>query len=168
LRWGIAAAAAAIVIAFSVIFFNKSSTSSSTLYAQAYSLYEPVTSRGDVTLTPIEIAYINKDHAAVQKLFAAEPSPTPKQMLMAGVSYLETEKPAESVRIFKDLLAKNTAAGTRSFSDEANYYLALAELKNKNYAEAARLMEAVHADAGNPFRDKFSPGYIEKVKKLTK
>ena len=112
------------------------------------------------------MAYAAKDHATLEQLYAAAPSPSAKEMLMAGVDQLESHKASKAIEIFNALLAKNKEAASRAFTDEANYYLALAYLQNKNYTEALILMQTVSADKENPYSEKFPVDYMEKVKKL--
>jgi predicted PolB exonuclease-like 3'-5' exonuclease len=87
-------------------------------------------------------------------------------MLITGNAYIETNEPAAAVEVFQSLLAKNKTDNTTSYNDAASYYLALAFLKNKNYAAAAGLMQQIQADKENAYSTKFSTEYIDRVKKL--
>lgn len=167
LRYSIAAAASVILIFFAANLFNSSRTTADGLYAEGFTRFEPSADRGSAAeVSPLEKDYLVKNDSAVISLYNAEADPAAKDMLMAGIGYLETNRPAKAIEIFKSLLAKNTAAHTISFNDEASYYLALSYLKNKNYAAAAELMEKINADKENPYSVKFSQPYIEKIKKL--
>jgi tetratricopeptide (TPR) repeat protein len=167
LRYSIAAAASVILIFFAANLFNASRTSADGLYTEGFTRFEPSADRGTATeISPLEKTYVAKNDAALISLYTAESDPAPKDMLMAGIGYLETNRAPAAIEIFKSLLAKNTAAHTVSFNDEAVYYLALAYLKNKNYSNAVELMEKINADKENPYSIKFPRPYIDRIKKL--
>ena len=167
IRYSIAAAASVVLIFLGAQFFNQSKPSGDQLFAQAYTRFEPSAMRGAAADTfAIEKAYRAHHDADVIVLYHSGAVTRREEMLMAGISCLETNRAAEGVAILKSLVEKNTYTNLTAFNDEANYYLALALLKNKNYAEAAALMEKINADTNNPYRNKFPGSFTERVKKL--
>ena len=50
--------------------------------------------------------------------------------------------------------------------DAAEYYLALAYLKNNDYDQAIELMNTIHDNSSHLYTKKFSLKYIKRVKRL--
>jgi hypothetical protein len=50
--------------------------------------------------------------------------------------------------------------------DVAEYYLALAYLKNNDYDQAIELMNVIHDNSSHLYTKKFSRKYINRVKRL--
>ena len=48
--------------------------------------------------------------------------------------------------------------------DGAEYYLALAHLRNRDFDESIELMTKVHDDPNHMYHERFSSKYIKKVK----
>jgi hypothetical protein len=53
-----------------------------------------------------------------------------------------------------------------ALKDAAEYYLALAYLKNNDYDQSIELMNAIHANSTHFYTKKFSRKYINRVKRL--
>ena len=167
LRYSIAAAASVVLIFFGAQYFNRPKPSADRLFAESYTRFEPTAMRGAAADTSaIEKAYLSHHDADVIGLFRSAGVPETEEMLMAGISCLETNRAPEAITILNSLVEKNTYTNLTAFNDEANYYLALALLKNKNYSEAAALMEKINADTTNPYSNKFPGSFTERVKKL--
>ena len=167
IRYSIAAAASLILIFFAAEYFNEPAALGDQLYAQAYTRFEPSAMRGATADTAvIAKEFLEHNNTAVINTYREEAIHTPDHMLIAAISYLESNLTPEAVSILKALAEKNTQTTLPAFNDEANYYLALALLKNRNYSEAATLMEKINADKDNPYSSKFPASYTDRVKKL--
>ena len=167
-KYAVVAAACIILIFIAVDRYNYSKISADSLYAEQFTRYEPVASRGSIeTISATEKAYTTKNYNEVISIYRSTAFPDPKQMIMAGVAYLETSQALRAVEVFQSLLATNKLNNTTFFNDEASYYLALAYLKNRTYLPAVELMEKIHADKGNAYSQKFSDEYIDRVKKIS-
>ena len=163
----IAAAAAIVVGLFFVINKYTSSNSAESLYAAQFIVYEPQQSRGagEVAST-FTAAYRAADYAGVTEMYQSTPTPDQQQMLLAGIAYLELNKTQDAINSLLALQQKNISESSNRYNDDATFYLALAYLKNKNYAKAADLMEKIAADKNNPYASRFSATYIQHVKDL--
>ncbi|MEJ7610242.1 MAG: hypothetical protein WKF88_03580 [Ferruginibacter sp.] len=167
LRYSIAAAASVLLLFFAARFFDDPLSTADQFYNEGYSRYEIPALRGTgTTLSAAEQAYLTGNYTEVINLYHGETGHTPGEMLIAGIACLETGKASEAIEIFSALRDKGIAENTNSFRDEAEYYLALAYLKNNNYTSAIPLMEKISADKNNPYHRKFTAGYISGVKKL--
>lgn len=165
-RYGIAAACIALIF-FAVNRYSSTRPSAEVLYAQQYIPFESSETRGAGSeMSPTEKAYRYKDFNKVISIYKAEGFTNDRQMVLTGVSYLEINKPRDAIQIFSSVLSENKKQNKTDFNDEANYFLALAYLKNKEYSRAAELMKKIHADKQNPYSSKLSAEYIRQVNKL--
>ncbi|MEP6676648.1 MAG: hypothetical protein ABJA78_15910 [Ferruginibacter sp.] len=167
IKYSIAAAACVMLAYFGINRFTGTGTSADKLYAAEYVRFEPSGSRGTGDVPgPIEKAYLEKNYTEVTQLYSSSSTPMPRDMILAGVAYLETSNSAAAETTFRLLLSKNQSTNSSAYNDDASYYLALAELKNKEYSSAADLMDKIAADDGNVYHTKFDKEYIKKVRQL--
>jgi tetratricopeptide (TPR) repeat protein len=132
------------------------------LYAQAFVDYELSANRSTAPQKQgIEAAYQNKDFQKVITLSGASTALTPAEHFYAGLSYLHTNQfPAAITHL------QTTASTNNTQKADAEYYLAMAHLKNHDYDKAIGLMEKINNDKTHPYNDQFSRQYIRKVKML--
>ena len=80
------------------------------------------------------------------------------------MAFLETNNLSKAISSYQVVLAelKNDA----SLKDTAEYYLALAYLKNNDYDQSIELMNAIHDNSSHLFAKKFNRKYINRVKRL--
>lgn len=158
-KYSLAIAASVIIILVGVNIFTSSQPSSEKLYSEAFVDYDVSGVRGSENQT--DIAKLYQDHnynAVVEK--AKVQNLAQKDSLLIGLSFLHQDKLPEAINWFK---AMSVQVSTK---DDAEFYLALAYLKNKNYNEALKLMEQIHSNANHVYQNQFSEAYINKVKKL--
>jgi len=150
------AVAAVIVVFFAVRSFN-SGTSTDALYQQAYVDYQLSGVRGNDTLTLAERLYQQGKYDEVIDLQLRNKSMNQVDRLLTGLSYLKTNHPKEAIEWF------NSVSITGPYRQDAEFYLALAYLKNNNTKTAASLMQKIHNDTGHIYRNQFPEDYIKKV-----
>ncbi|HEY0057976.1 MAG TPA: hypothetical protein VGB56_02515 [Flavisolibacter sp.] len=95
--------------------------------------------------------------AARKKVILSE-----KETLIAGLAYLTADDPFWAIRQLK----KIARPGGTTYAPEADFYLALAYLKNRDYDHALTLMLAIRRQRNHPYRDKFPPRFLDRVKLL--
>ena len=81
------------------------------------------------------------------------------------MAYLETKDYSRAVATFQIVIADVKDEKT-VLEDEAEYYLALAYLQNRDYDQAIELMTAIHDNSSHLYKSKFSRKYINQVKRL--
>jgi hypothetical protein len=84
------------------------------------------------------------------------------ETFIAGLAYLTADDPFWAIRQLK----KIAGSTGRSYSPEADFYLALAYLKNRDYDHALTVMVKIRRQRDHPYHDKFSPAFIDRVKLL--
>ncbi len=168
LRYGIAVAASVILIVGGIIGYNFYNLSSNKVFAGNYHPYELNTMRdGDTArLSPVEKAYREKDYKkAVDIHEMYDPNP-PKETFLIGMSFIELGKNAEAIEELKKVIARNEANKTSIFKEEAEYYLALTYIRNRDYDYALDLLRKIQEDPGHLYHEKVNRKLIRQVKML--
>jgi len=158
IRYTLAVAASILVILIGVNLF-RSQPSSGKLYDQAFVDYDASGERGSSQANELVTLYRQHNYKDVVEKAGGQKL-SQKDSLLVGISYLKTDKFPEAVHWLQSISIQNPAR------QDAEFYLALAYLKNKNYDEAIRLMEQIHSDNNHVYRNQFTEDYISKVKKL--
>lgn len=157
-KYSLAIAASVIIILVGVNIFT-SQPSSGKLYSEAFVDYDVSGVRGSESQTDIVKLYQDHNYNAVVEKAKAQ-NLAQKDSLLIALSFLHQENLPEAINWFKAISVQSAA------KDDAEFYLALAYLKNKNYNEALNLMEQIHSNASHVYHNQFSEAYINKVKKL--
>ncbi len=168
IRYSIAAAASVILIVGGIFGYNFYSLSSGKVFSSNYHSYELNTLRDGDTLqfSPVEKAYREKDYKKVVELQALYNSTPVKETFLAAMSYVELGNSTKAIEEFKKLIAENETANTDLFKDEAEYYLALAYISNKDYDFALELLRKIRDDPNHLYHDKITGKLIRQVKML--
>ena len=166
-RYGLRIAASIVFVAICLLAYNFFSLSSSKLYNEKYVPFELSSVRGEnqTEATGIEKAYRQKNYQEVVALSKID-GVSIKDEFLEAVSYLELGKPAEAIDHFSRVVARDRATDHPVYKDDAEYYLALSYLKTKNYEKALELMNTIHDDNSHLYHEKFTKGFIRKVKML--
>jgi tetratricopeptide (TPR) repeat protein len=158
IRYTLAIAASIIIILIGVNIFTAG-PSSQKLYNEAFVDYDASGVRGNNSRNELATWYQNHDYKAVTEK-AASQNLSQTDSLLVAISYLKTDKTSEAIQWLKNISLQNP------INQDAEFYLAMAYLKNKNYDEAVSLMEQIHANPNQVYRNQFSEDYINKVKTL--
>ena len=88
-----------------------------------------------------------------------------KDVFLTGMAFLETKDYSRAVRSFQVVITdiKDNKIELRYL---AEYYLALACLRDRDYDQAIELMNAIHDNSLHAYSKKFSRKYINRVKRL--
>lgn len=158
-RITMAVAASLLLIVVGVKIFNASN-SPEQLYNDTFVDYSlPVERGAQQNNTTVEKDYASRNYTAVIK-YAQSNSLSGKDSFLTAISYLKTGNTTTAIQWL------NTVNGGSSFYPDAQFYLSLAYLKNKNYDKALELMNQIHDNRDHPYNSSISSELIEKVKKL--
>lgn len=157
---------ASVLLIFLVIEGYKFYTlSPEKLYEENYMPYElNATRETNDSATAIEKAYKEKNYSEVLKLNRLSVLSI-KDIFLTGMSFLETKDYSRAVRSFQVVIT-DIKANKIALKDVAEYYLALAYLRDRDYDQAIELMTAIHNNASHLYKGKFSRKYINRVKRL--
>jgi tetratricopeptide (TPR) repeat protein len=167
-RYSLRVAASIVFIGVCLLAYRFFSLSPDKLYSEKYNSFELSTLRGENEnqATEIEKAYRQKNYKDVLALSAKYPEKNIKDEFLAGISCLELNKPSEAVDLFNKVIIRDQNSDHPVYKDDAEYYLALSYLRAKNYEKALELMNAIHENPSHLYREKFTKGFIRKVKIL--
>jgi len=166
-RYSVAVTASVLLIIVCIVGFNFYRLSSDRLFAEKYSVYELMTTRNDKdsTESKIEKAYREKNYAEVISI-NKNSLLSVKDIFLTGMSYLETNDLSKAISSYQVVIADVKDGKSIQLKDTAEYYLALAYLKNNDYDQAIELMNTIHDNPSHQYKSKFSRTYINKVKRL--
>lgn len=167
IRYTMSVAAGLLIIFLGFMTYNYFSLSPGRLFRENYRSYELTTVRGGSgeEISPVEKAYREKKYTDVVAVTVDRPF-TIKEDFLRAMSYAEIPDNAKAIDSYKQVIVKNDAAGTNSFRDEVEYYLALAYIRDKNYNEALVLLEKIQDNPAHLYHDKITGKLIRKVKRL--
>jgi tetratricopeptide (TPR) repeat protein len=135
------------------------------LFTENFHVFDLHETRG-ATGTNIENAYKKDDMEAVLLEFRQLKNPQAGDFFLAGNAFLTTHQPAKAVEAFDSVRQINQSHKTHIFEEDAEYYLALSYLANKEPARAYPIFEKIHADAAHPYNKEVSAWFLRKVNRL--
>ena len=161
-------AAGFLIILTGYALFQYSNSSSSKLYETLYNTYAVTETRSNLSEPKSEIvdAYKKADYKAVLLLFEQFTNPGNRELFFAGNAHLEAGDINKSIELFQLIMQRNKVSGELLYQDEAEYYLAMAYLKNKSVQKALPLLEAIEAEPAHTYHNKTDKFTLFKMKWL--
>jgi tetratricopeptide (TPR) repeat protein len=168
LRYSIAVAASVVLIVGSIIGYNFYNLSSNKVFSSNYHSYDLGSVRDSDTLkiSAVELAYRAKDYKKTIELQEQYNSIPLKETFLAGMSYMELANNARAIIAFNRVIAENDSAKTNLFKDEAEYYLALTYIRNKDFDFALDLLRSIKNNPEHIYHEKITGKLIRQVKML--
>ena len=164
-RYSVAGIAIVLLIFICIAGYKFYTLSPEKLYAENYIPYKLTTIRdGNDTTSAIEKAYNEKNYSGVIALNRLSVLSI-KDVFLTGMAYLEIEDYSRAVRSFQVVIL-DIKDNKIVLKDVAEYYLALAYLRDRDYDQAIELMNAIHDNSSHSYTKKFSRKYINRVKRL--
>ncbi|MBL7747107.1 MAG: hypothetical protein JNM19_06745, partial [Chitinophagaceae bacterium] len=149
LRYAASIAASLLLLVGGYLAYTFFTLSSEKVYSANYQKYEPATVRdGGATESAIEKAYRQGNYQEVIELHNAKPDRTAGDEFICGAAAMELNNNTIAIKCFTEVLAINTKTGTKALNDEAEYYLSLSYVRNKDYDYALDIMHRIKEDAG--------------------
>jgi len=165
-RYSVAIAASIILIFLGIEGYDFYRLNPNQLFADNYTTYELATTRdGQTAESSIEKAYREKNFTEVIRLNSNSVLSV-KDIFLIGMSYLETNDLVKAISSYQVVIADKADDQNSVLKDAAEYYLALAYLKNRDFDQAIELMNKIYDNSSHLYKEKFTPKYIKKVKRL--
>lgn len=165
-RFSMAVAASVLLVFLSITTYNFFTLSPNKLFADNYHSFELSTVRdGNAGETLIEKAYKEKNYKEVISL-ATKKQGLEEESFLSAMSYMELNNNAKAIEVFKQVLLLNPDVKSGLWKDEAEYYLALTYIRNKDYDLALELMNKIQDDPDHLYHKKITRKLIRKVKML--
>lgn len=166
IRYSLSVAAGLLLLALGYATYTFFTVSEDKLYDKNHLAYEPDNLRNGSTgvISAIEQAYRQKDYERVIQLGPVADSAA-YDMFLTGLSLLETRQPAEAIQVlekFRELHGRTYPL----LHDAAEYYLALACIRNRDMDQAISRMKAIRDNPAHLYQKKFSRKDIIEAKML--
>jgi cytochrome c-type biogenesis protein CcmH/NrfG len=158
-------AAGLLILAGAFAIYKYASVNNTSVYNDLYLQYEPGRTRS-VQPDPLEAAFLQKKWSEVIVLSDRYPDNN-KNLFLSGVAYLETSKPANAITRFERILKLNAGSGSDYFNDEAEYYLALAYIRNDKPSTAVNLLTRISNTPDHLYRPTAANASMMDLKILT-
>lgn len=164
IRYSLSVAAGVLLLFLGIAGYNFYQLSPGKVFARYYRSYELGTVRGKETETAVTRAYREKNYAQVIILAANSTDIT--EIFLAAMSYAEIQNYPAAIGKYKEVISRNDSNHTTLLKDDAEYYLALAYIAQKEYAAALPLLRQIKNDPFHLYHEKVSGGLIRKVRLL--
>ena len=167
IRHSVAIASGLSLLILCYLAYTFFTLSPNTLYTDNYTPYKPDSREGGTGDNPSKIEKAFRESNYTEVIHLNETSPLfPKDIFLTGLSFLETGNLSKAISSFQVVLADADKTKSTVLTDEAEYYLALAFLKNRDFDQAIELMIRIHDNPRHTNHGKFSRNYIRRVKIL--
>lgn len=168
LRYAVAIAASVVLFIGGYMAYNFYSLTPEKVFASNFQSYELVTNR-DVSVGESEIVrnYREKNFSAVIGVVYYREYTT-EELFVRGMAFAELRNNDSAIASFKKVLEANKTATKPVYNDEAEYYLALMYLRNKDYDNALELLNKIDEKPDHLYHNKVSGKLIRNVKMLKK
>lgn len=167
LRYSISIAASILLIAGLFFAYNLFTLSKEKVFASNYHTYELATFRDSSSAekSSIEKAFRDKQFKEVVGIVKADY--TTEEHFLRGISFLEIQNNASAINEFRSVVLSNKNTGSKLFEDEAEYYLALAYLRNGDYKSARELFQQIRNNPDHLYHDMITARLMRQVKMLS-
>jgi hypothetical protein len=159
-RWTAIAAALVLVVAGTLWYQGVGRVTPEKLYAAHFVDYKVNAARGATGLTPVADAYNRSAHTEVITSASSSPGLASEDSLLVGLSYLKLDQPQRASFWFAALLRS-----TR-FRPDAQFYLALTQIREQRYDEALRLLRQIQSEPGHVYGQSVTGEFIREVEQL--
>ncbi len=168
IRYTTAIAAGILLLIGGFFAYQYFSLTPEKVFSANYQAYELSTARGGSESTAIEEAYRQKKYEQVIQLHEAAGEQNIKSDFLSGAAALELNNLSLANTRFRQVIERNMKASTTLLKDEAEYYLALTLVRQKNYTTALTLLEKIQEDTGHTYHAKVKSGLLSDVRKLSR
>lgn len=158
-------AASVLVILSVTALYQYLTFSSAKFFDQNYSAYEAPTMRGSAGST-IQSLYNERNWKEVVNRFERSVTHTTEEWFLAANAYLQLNQLPQAIGGFQAVQKQNAATRATLFQDDAEYYLAMAYLKNNEPASALPILEAIHRNPDHAYHDKVSSWDLIRLRRL--
>lgn len=168
LRYSMAVAASLVLLIGGYLAWNFYSLSSNKVFSANYHSFELTTMRDNDTaqMSPVEKAYRAKNYKEVIILSEQLSTVPVKEAFLAAVSYVEQGNNTKAIERFKKVISANESSGMIFMKDEAEYYLALTYIRNKDFDFALELLRKIKEDPNHTYYKQVTSKLIRQVKML--
>lgn len=168
LRYSMAAAASLLLLLGAYMGYQFFRLSPDRVFSARYQRYEPVTMRGvaDSGFLALQKEYSEFRYKEVLARVDSMRNAAQAEHFLAAMSAMELRDDTRAISLLKELISTNQSAPEPVLNDEAEYYLALAYIRNKDYDFALTILEKIKADQAHTYHPLVDKALIRKVRLL--
>jgi tetratricopeptide (TPR) repeat protein len=167
IRYSISVAAGILLLAIGYIGYNFFTLTSEKVFSSGYQSFTLSTLRdGASSESAIEKAYREKNYPLVLQLHDSNYIKNQKNEFLSGMAALELKDNSKAITYFNNVISINKQETPAVLSDESEYYLALAYLRNEDYDLALEMMKTIRNNPNQLYRNKITNMLIQQVKML--
>jgi tetratricopeptide (TPR) repeat protein len=144
-------AAVFVLVTFSVTFYKFLSVSDRGVYENYYASYELHTSRSLNVDDRLDNAYKDRKWSEVLTIVNGMPEKNNKHHFLAGMAALELKQYDPAINSFQSVLDQNRISGDDYFNEEAEYYLAMSYLANKEADKGVIILDKISKDKNHQY-----------------
>lgn len=162
-------AAAVIVLVLSGWFtIQLASTSGESLYTELYQPFTINTERGqdDARKNDILDRFKAGDYLTVIRLYNQAADPDNREHFLAAYALQAKGDFRESIKPLRAILDQNQRSGSMLYQDEAEYYLGLALLQEKAYADAEQLFAKIYRETDHTYHSRVNAWMLTRLRWL--
>jgi len=162
LRYAVAIVASICLVGAVLKTYQFMQLSADALYNEAYVDYQlpHIDTSSSKSNLGIDNLFRKKDFKAIIRESKKTYLPNDKTFLLIGMSHLHTNDPFKAIAAFKQIKPSG------NYSQQAQYYLSLAYLKNNDYDQALGLIEQIKNNKTHLYHQHFSSSYLNKIQML--
>lgn len=167
-RYSLAVAASLVLLLGAYLAYHFFTLSPNKVFTSKYRTYETGTFRSgeNTESTRAESAFREKDYKEVIRIHNASNDRSPQVEFLCGVAALELNDDAKAIECFREVLDADAQSGQAILKDEAEYYLSLSYIRNRDYDFALPLLQKIKKDPRHKYHSSVSNRLIWKVKLL--
>jgi tetratricopeptide (TPR) repeat protein len=160
--------AAILVLSLAVgLGYQYATNSSDKLYQELYHPYNVSITRapGD-PVNKIVSLYEANNYAGVIQAYSELSTSSTREKFFAAMAYVQTNQYPTAIALFENILSFNKTSGTKLYNDEAEYYLGLAYLKEKQNDKAYTILKAIANEPSHTYREAVNKWLLIRLKWL--
>lgn len=166
-RYSVAVAASVLLVVLGITGYNFYKLSPDKVFTDNYSSYELSNTRGTGSeITAAEKAYQEKNYKEVINIHDSGSEAGQLTQFLAGLSSLELDNNSKAITCFKEVIETNRQTNDKLLEDEAEYYLSLSYIRNRDYDYALEILKKIQDDPGHLYNEKITSQLMRQVKLL--
>jgi hypothetical protein len=159
-----AVAASLLLIAGAWFLYSFFNLSNEKLYREHYISYQVSTTRGTDNGSTIEALYRTEQYQQLITRYRENPDSSPTLNFYSAMSYFQLSQPAAAIEPLEYLARAESPA--HPYREDADYYLALAYLHNRDYDAALTRFRSIYEDPEHAYHQRVDRRLLRKLKWL--
>jgi tetratricopeptide (TPR) repeat protein len=157
-------AAAVVLLLASVTAVQYFTSTGSSFYNNLNENYVVNNTREPKQASTIVEAYQAGNYKRTIELFEQINNPGNRELFITANSWMQLNNTARSIELYQQILNNNKTTAQKFYQDEAEYYLAMAYLKNNETDKALPILTQIADDKNHTYHDKIDKWTLFKMK----